>query len=107
MADVNNDNISTSDASNSRNETLSEAANTGRCESESFYIANGRSLKALAILCEGLCDDDGEPLVDVSILPWSSARRTSDVKPSANELRAEILRRFNMVRGDCDDKSVA
>jgi len=99
MTDVSNDNNSTSDESNSRNATLSEVANTGRCESESFYIANGRSLKALAILCEGLCDDDGDPLVDVPILSRSSARRTSDVKPSANELRAEILRRFKMMRG--------
>ena len=69
MTDIGNNNNSTSGVSNSRNETLLEAANTGRCESESFYIVNGRSLKALAILCDGLCDDDGDPLVDVSILP--------------------------------------
>jgi hypothetical protein len=100
MTDVNNDNISTVGLTDSRNEALREAANTGRCESELFYIANGRSLKALAILCEGLRDDDGDPLVDLSILPWSSARKSSDVKPTANELRAEILRRFNIESGE-------
>ena len=55
-----------------------------------FYIAKDHSLKALAILCEGLCNDDDDLLVDLSILLWSSARKMSDVKPSANELLAKI-----------------
>jgi hypothetical protein len=100
MTDINNDNISTVGLSDYRNEALRESANIGRCESELIYIANGRSLKALAILCEGLCDDDGDPLVDLSILPWSSARKSSDVKPSANELRTEMLCRFKIESGD-------
>ena len=57
-------------------------------------------MKARAILCEGLCDNDSDPLVDLSILLWSSARKTSNVKPSANELRAKVLHRFNIESGD-------
>ena len=41
-------------------------------------------------------DEDSEPLVDPSILPWSSARKSSDIKPSANELRTKVLCRFTI-----------
>jgi len=61
--------------------------------SELFYIANGRSLKALAILCEGLSDESDSPLVDDDRLPWSAAKKVTDFKPTANDLRAEVIRR--------------
>ena len=40
---------------------------------ESFYTSNGRSLKTLLILCQGMMDDEGNPIADLSDLPWSSA----------------------------------
>ena len=51
------------------------------CTDYNFYISDGCSLKALVIFCEGLCTDKGNQLIDLSILPWSSARKTSDVLP--------------------------
>jgi hypothetical protein len=61
--------------------------------SELFYIANGRSLKALAILCEDLSDESDSPLVDGDQLPWNAAKKVTDIKPVANDLRAEFIRR--------------
>jgi hypothetical protein len=37
---------------------------------EEFYLLHGSTLKALAILCEGILYDTGLPLVDSSVLPW-------------------------------------
>ena len=56
------DNNSTSSMSSSHNETPNKVTNAGQTNSELFNIANGRLLKALAVLCEGLQDDDDDPL---------------------------------------------
>ena len=60
---------------------------------EQMYSTNGRSLKALALLSLGLKNDDGSPVFNTSILPWSAALRPSALKMTAKELRREILRR--------------
>ena len=57
-----------------------------------FYVSSGRSLKALSNLCQGSVDYEGNPLVDASVLPWSSMGKSS-IKPSAVELGSEVLRR--------------
>ena len=73
--------------------TNTNANTTDQTESELFYVSHGRSLKALSILCQGLVDELGDPLVVYSILPWNSAGKSSIVKPNAIDLRAEVLHR--------------
>ena len=100
MTDIENNNNSSTRVISSHNERPNKATNTGKSKSEQFYIANSRSLKALAVFCEGLQDDDGKLFVNLSILPWSSARKASNVQLSANNLRAEVLRRFSTESSD-------
>ena len=71
------------------------ADNISSCKTyaETFYEGNGNSLKALAILCQGLTDKDGQPLVNPSALPWSAAERPSAIKLTAGDLRKEVERR--------------
>ena len=63
---------------------------------ESFYAENGQSVRALVILCHGLLRDDGTPTVDVANLPWSQMKRSA-IRPKADELKAEIIRRWNVL----------
>ena len=56
-------------------------------------MSQGRSLKALALLSLGLTNDDGTPIFDLSVLPWSAAAPPSSLKLSAKELRCEVTRR--------------
>lgn len=60
---------------------------------EQQYAAEGRTLKALAVLSLGLKNNDGMPTFDPSVLPWSAALKASSLKMTAKELRAEINRR--------------
>jgi hypothetical protein len=60
---------------------------------EQRYAAEGRTLKALAVLSLGLKNDDGTPTFDPLVLPWSAALRPTTLKMTAKELRAEIVRR--------------
>jgi len=64
--------------------------------SEQFYVSRGRSLKALAILCHGLLDDDRAPLFDPKVMPWSAADKVSSIKPNAADLKEEVKRRASM-----------
>ena len=57
------------------------------------YAAEGRTLKALAILSLGMKNDDDTPIFDLSVLPWSAALRPTTLKMTAKELRAEVIRR--------------
>lgn len=60
---------------------------------EIFYVAENRSLKALAILSLGLLNNDGTPTFNHSVLPWSAALRPTVLKMNANDLRGEVTRR--------------
>ena len=60
---------------------------------EVMYVAEGRSLKALAILSLGMKNDDGTPTFNPSVLPWSAAVRPTALKMTAKELRKEVTRR--------------
>ncbi|KAL3788385.1 hypothetical protein HJC23_009191 [Cyclotella cryptica] len=77
----------------SQNITSAHTKSPTTSASESFYISNGRSLKALLILCEGLMDEEGNPIADMSDLPWSSAR-AKNIKLTAIDLRTEVERRW-------------
>ena len=61
-----------------------------------FYISRGRSLKALAILSLGLLNEDGDPIFDVKALPWSSAEKVSNIKPTASDMKEEVERRASV-----------
>ena len=50
-------------------------------------------MKGLAILCQGLKNENGQPLVDPSALPWSAAKRQTEIKLTAIDLRKEVNRR--------------
>jgi len=60
---------------------------------EKMYVAEGRSLKALATLSLGLKNNDGTPTFDPSVLPWSAAARPTALKMTAKDLRKEVNRR--------------
>ena len=74
MADTRDENNSIAGSNHSPNQTNNDETNNFQSNFEQFYVSKGRSLTALAILCEGLTNKDGEPLVDPSILPWIYAR---------------------------------
>ena len=61
--------------------------------SEMWFVSQGRSLKALALLSLGLTNDDGSPTFNPSVLPWSAAAPPSSLKFAAKELRCEVIRR--------------
>ncbi len=63
---------------------------------EKFYISRGRSLKALAILSLGLLNEDGDPIFDVKALPWSSAEKVSNIKPTASDMKEEVEQRASV-----------
>jgi hypothetical protein len=65
----------------------------GSTRAELWYIAENRSLKALAILSLGLKNDDGSPIFDPAVLPWSAALRPTTLKMTTKDLRSEVLRR--------------
>ena len=61
---------------------------------EMMYVAQGRSsLKALELLSLRVKNDDGTPIFDPLVLPWSTAAHPSSLKWTAKELRSEINRR--------------
>ena len=74
-------------------EDYATAATPRETNSEVWYISQGRSLKALAVLTLGLTNNDGSPIFNLSVLPWSAALRPSALKMTAKELRSEVLRR--------------
>ena len=93
MAMLDDDNISSAGSDDESTEQLSSAVvMPHQTYAEMFYISQGRSLKALATLCQGLVKDDGCALFDPSILPWSSVGKLA-VKLTAADLRAEVSRR--------------
>ena len=96
MADTRDENNSIAGSNYSPNQTNNDETNNFQCNSKQFYVSKGRSLKALAILWEGMIDKDGELLVDPSILPYSSVRKSSDIKPSAIELRTKVMHHFTI-----------
>jgi len=53
-------------------------------------------VRALVILCHGLLRDDGTSAIDFAKLPWSQMKR-SVIRPKADELKAEIIRRWNVI----------
>ncbi len=72
------------------------------CETfaEIMYVAQGCLLKALVLLSLGLKNDDGTPIFDPLVLPWSAAARPSSLKWTAKELCSEITRR-RRERSEC------
>ncbi len=65
---------------------------------EIFYVAENRSLKALAILSLGLLNNDGTQTFNQSVLPWSAALRPTVLKMNANDLSGEVTRRNDAPR---------
>ena len=53
-------------------------------------------MKALAILSLGLLNEDGDPIFDVKALPWSSAEKVSNIKPTASDMKEEVERRASV-----------
>ena len=51
------------------------AAPSQQIYAEAMFAASGRTLKALAILSLGLLNDDGSPVFNPSVLPWSKAQK--------------------------------
>ena len=91
MADATDDNNSSSESNHSPKPTNVDDAWFSQTASEKFYVTHGHSLKALSIPCQGLVDEEGDPLINTSILPWSSTRKTSDIEPTAIVFRAKVL----------------
>lgn len=58
---------------------------------EQFYVSQGCSLKGLIILCKGMKDKSGAPLVDPALPPCNSMLKSGSMKPTAKELRAEVV----------------
>ena len=57
-----------------------------------FYTRQQCSLRSLAIMCQGLLDDAGGPLVNTSVQPWNQVK-PNKLKLMAKELRDEVTRR--------------
>ena len=53
-------------------------------------------MKALTILSLGLLNEDGDPIFDVKALPWSSAEKVSNIKPTASDMKEEVERRASV-----------
>ena len=70
-----------------------------------FYAGAGHSLKVLAILCQGLTNQNGHLLIDPSALPWSTAKWPTEIKLTANDLQKDVERRTvasgNIISGPC------
>ena len=60
--------------------------------SESYYILNCHSLKVLLILCQGMEDEEGNPIAVMSDLPWSAVS-AKNIKLTAGDLREETVKR--------------
>jgi len=61
---------------------------------ELFYTRQQCSLRSLAIMCQGLLDDAGGPLVNTSVQPWNQVK-PNKLKLTAKELRDEVTRRHS------------
>lgn len=60
-----------------------------------LYEDEGNSLlKILAILCEGLKDNGGTLLLDVEKEPWSLIKPRTRIKPTVDDYRTEVKRRW-------------
>ena len=74
-----------------------EAENENETEqttaTQTEYAKQNMSLKSLVVLCSGLKDQDGSPLMDINLPPWNRIAR-KNIKPNQAELRYEINRRF-------------
>ena len=79
-----------------------EEASIGASPTEQFYVAHNRSILSLAVLCLGLCDSDGNLLLDPAKNPWKSMKKKM-VHPSASDMKAEVKRRWELF-GDLGDK---
>ena len=61
------------------------ATNSNTSRSQIIYEAIDNSKKVLVTMCVGLVRDDGSPLIDLSISPWSSELKGA-MKPTNWEL---------------------
>ena len=71
-----------------------EQATIGASPTEQFYVAHNRSVLALAVLCVGLRDGDGNLMFDPSEKPWKSMKKKT-VNPSTKDMRDEVQRRWD------------
>ena len=75
-----------------------EEASIGASPTEQFYVAHNRSVLALAVLCLGLRDSDGNLMLDPAEKPWKSMKKKT-VNPSTTDMKAEIQRRWETFGG--------
>jgi hypothetical protein len=62
------------------------------CPAERHYIEKGYKKQILYVMCIGMKDSTGAPLIDLAVAPWSRLKKT-EVKPSLKDLVDEIGRR--------------
>jgi hypothetical protein len=61
-----------------------------------YYERGNNAIQLLIAMAVGLKDDEGSPLFDENQEPWSSSHlKVREWKPSVDQLRAEVLRRYD------------
>jgi hypothetical protein len=63
---------------------------------ETTYLESNNSKKKLFLMCFGLTEDGGTPVLDLDTEPWKAIKKR-DIKPSRMEYAEEIIRRSNLV----------
>ena len=65
------------------------------------YVENNNSKKHLFLMCIGLVDDGGTPVLDLDVEPWSGIKKR-DIKPARTEYAEEIVRRSKLMSTTAD-----
>jgi hypothetical protein len=76
-------------------------------DAERHYISSNCDVKVLLVLCRGIFEPDGSPLLDENAEPWRSVKPRLSIKPTAKDLRAEVTRRFQSFICNGSDKTRA
>ena len=63
-------------------------------DAEKHYYASNCDVKVLVVLCRSIFQEDGTPLLDESVVPWSSMKPRLSIKPTTEDLRKEVVHRF-------------
>ena len=60
------------------------------------YLENKNSKKQLFLMCFGLTEEGGIPVLDLDAEPWNAIKKR-DIKPSRVEFGEEIIRRSRLM----------
>jgi hypothetical protein len=91
---INNDNYDNDLVLDGDIPAVSSPLAVGRASAKSYFLEKDQCMKILVVMCRGIIDKDGKPLLDPTEHPWNKVKPVSTIKPLASDYRIEIEMRI-------------